>query len=232
MRFHFFPISMLFVCFAGGAIAQTSSAPTCADLHLVPAVRECTAVHAIPIRDSSVLISVRRKTCFGGVCNAKDLEESLQTRGVKAAANGGSAVIGFFLASTEGARHLLQVRHIEFSPAMRDEGYVIAPMGERSLTVIAATPAGMFYGAQTVKQLIRGIGQGYGATGSDASRLAGDGASRAFGRLVAWAAAEYGVSQTRNPHAGGIQVQHLLALLRSTRLRMPARRSRRFQAAR
>ncbi len=159
MRFHFFPISMLFVCFAGGAIAQTSSAPTCADLHLVPAVRECTAVHAIPIRDSSVLISSEKEAHASAEFAIKDLEESLQTRGVKAAANGGSAVIGFFLASTEGARHLLQVRHIEFSPAMRDEGYVIAPMGERSLAVIAATPAGLFYGAQTVKQLLRGNGK-------------------------------------------------------------------------
>ena len=38
---------LLFVCAAVGAIAQTAAAPTCADLHLVPAVRECTAVECI-----------------------------------------------------------------------------------------------------------------------------------------------------------------------------------------
>ncbi len=36
------------------------------------------------------------------------------------------------------------------------KGYVLAPRGENSLAVIAETPAGIFYGAQTVKQLMRG----------------------------------------------------------------------------
>src|ERR1035438_8274257 len=41
-------------------IAQVSAlttAPTCADLHLVPAVRECTAVAAIPIADLGFFVT-------------------------------------------------------------------------------------------------------------------------------------------------------------------------------
>jgi hypothetical protein len=42
---------------------------------------------------------------------------------------------------------------------MHDEGYVIVPAGTRGLAVIAETSAGIFYGAQTVKQLTRGSGK-------------------------------------------------------------------------
>ena len=40
---------------------------------------------------------------------------------------------------------------------MQDEGYVITPDGNR-IVVIGATAAGVFYGAQTVKQLVSGDG--------------------------------------------------------------------------
>jgi hypothetical protein len=42
---------------------------------------------------------------------------------------------------------------------MRDEGYVILPVGKYNLAVIAETSTGIFYGVQTVKQLIRGSGK-------------------------------------------------------------------------
>jgi hypothetical protein len=48
---------------------------------------------------------------------------------------------------------------LTFDPAMHDEGYIIVPDGQGGLAVIAETSAGIFYGAQTVKQLIRGSGQ-------------------------------------------------------------------------
>jgi hypothetical protein len=43
---------------------------------------------------------------------------------------------------------------------MHDEGYVLTPDGQGGLAVIADTGAGIFYGVQTVKQLIRGVGAG------------------------------------------------------------------------
>jgi N-acetyl-beta-hexosaminidase len=42
---------------------------------------------------------------------------------------------------------------------MHDEGYIIVPDKRNGIDVIAETSAGLFYGAQTVKQLIRGSGK-------------------------------------------------------------------------
>ncbi len=57
------------------------------------------------------------------------------------------------------AKELLAHNHLTFDPAMHDEGYIIVPDGQGGLAVIAETSAGIFYGAQTVKQLIRGSGK-------------------------------------------------------------------------
>jgi hypothetical protein len=62
-------------------------------------------------------------------------------------------------ANAEPAKALLERNHLHFDPEMHDEGYVIVPDGEGGLAVIAETSAGVFYGAQTVKQLIRGSGK-------------------------------------------------------------------------
>ena len=50
MRLHFPFLSILF-CGATCAVAQTAppAVPTCADLHLVPAPRECASVRTIPV---------------------------------------------------------------------------------------------------------------------------------------------------------------------------------------
>jgi hypothetical protein len=156
MRFHFSWISILFVCLAGGAIAQTGSAPTCADLHLVPAVRECKAVKLEPIGGSGLFILVQK--------NSEDefaAEEIRQFVGGKRGT--GSPHSTFIrlerLATSQQAKDVLQRNHLTFDPAMHDEGYVIAPGEGDTLHVIAETSAGLFYGAQTVKQLLRGSGR-------------------------------------------------------------------------
>ena len=158
MRLRFCCAFFAFLCSALVGIAQTP-APTCADLHLVPAVRECTAMHSIPIGGSGVLISSAKESQDAAEFAIKDLDETLQSHGVKVVNRDSSATIGFFLTSAENAKHILQDRHIEFATAMHDEGYVIAPKGESVMMVLADTPTGLLYGAQTVKQLIRGSGK-------------------------------------------------------------------------
>jgi hypothetical protein len=56
-------------------------------------------------------------------------------------------------------KELLARNHLAFDPAMHDEGYVIVPDGPHGLAVVAETSAGLFYGAQTAKQLLRGSGK-------------------------------------------------------------------------
>jgi len=62
-------------------------------------------------------------------------------------------------ADSEPAKALLDRDHLTFDAAMHDEGYVLVPDGQGGLAVIGATSAGIFYGVQTVKQLIRGAGK-------------------------------------------------------------------------
>ena len=71
---------------------------------------------------------------------ADDLAQTLQSRGIPLSPS------GFTLQLSPNAP-------ADLPPAARPEGYEIAVSGN-TLTVSAATPAGLFYGAQTVKQLI------------------------------------------------------------------------------
>jgi hypothetical protein len=155
MRLHLAATSLLFLCATAGAFAQTApAAPTCADLHLVPAPRECTAVQAIPIGGIGFFVTAETNAEDGFA--AEDLiEESLGKREVQKDA----PFIRLERAESAQAQALLAQHHLAFDPAMHDEGYIIVPDGQGGLAVIAETSPGLFYGAQTVKQLIRGSGK-------------------------------------------------------------------------
>jgi hexosaminidase len=145
MRLRFALASLVLVC-AAGAVAQPSAAPTCADLHLVPAVRECTAIKVIPIGTAGLRILSEKNA--EDEFTTKDLELWLGNRGIKHGIEQSTA-IRFERVSGEGSKEL---------SSKSEEAYGIAP-ASGGLTVTAATGAGIFYGAQTVKQLIRGSGK-------------------------------------------------------------------------
>jgi hypothetical protein len=88
----------------------------------------------------------------------RDLAETLKMRNVPVNEHDAPPLLFFRVDSKQGAS-LLESIHLQFDPAMNDEGYVIAPAGVRSIVVIAKSASGFFYGAQTVKQLIRGSGK-------------------------------------------------------------------------
>jgi hypothetical protein len=46
--------SLILFSAAATALAQSPAPPTCADLHLVPAVRECMAVQVLPVGELGV----------------------------------------------------------------------------------------------------------------------------------------------------------------------------------
>jgi len=87
---------------------------------------------------------------------AEDLiEQSLGKRSVESDA----PFIRLERAESDQAKALLERNHLSFDKEMHDEGYAIVPDGQGGLAVIAESSAGIFYGVQTVKQLIRGSGK-------------------------------------------------------------------------
>jgi hypothetical protein len=156
MRRSFAVFTLLILCAAAGAFAQSApaAAPSCADLHLVPAPRECTAVQAIPIGSIGFFVTSEK--------NVEDqfaVEDLIEDRLGKRTVRSDAPFIRMERAQSAPAQALLAANHLSFDPAMHDEGYILLPDGQGGLAVIAETSAGIFYGAQTVKQLIRGSGQ-------------------------------------------------------------------------
>jgi hexosaminidase len=159
MRLRFCASSLAFLYSALVATAQ-APAPACADLHLVPAVRECRAVETTSLGDSHVDLPIRQESRDKNLSDTQfaveDLQQYLSGRGIntKSERSGGVSFAAANLQKEVLARH-----GITFDASMHDEGYAIAPDGRGGLVVIAETPAGFFYGAQTVKQLIRTSGK-------------------------------------------------------------------------
>jgi hexosaminidase len=149
---------VLLVCAGAGALGQTSSnaAPGCGDLHVLPAPRECTSVVSIAIGQAGLTVAAAADS--EDAFAAGDLKQAIVATGVAAGA-GRPARIELMRADSAGARAVLARAHLAFDAAMHDEGYVMAPRGANGLAVIAETSAGIFYGAQTVKQLIHGSGK-------------------------------------------------------------------------
>ncbi len=119
-----------------GAYAQT--------LKLIPLPRE---IHAAA--DRSVLAGIR-VVCTGCASDdqftADDLMQTLAQRSVSAGAGPGALIIELVHSSGAGLP-------AGFTEEMRAEGYRIEPSAA-GLRVLGATAEGLFYGAQTVKQLL------------------------------------------------------------------------------
>jgi len=87
---------------------------------------------------------------------AQNLTQALIQSGLTVATPA-DLTITLLRADTPAARQLLASTHLAFDAPMHDEGYIL--LGQKSpsgatVTIIGATSAGIFYGAQTLKQLI------------------------------------------------------------------------------
>jgi hexosaminidase len=124
-----------------------------ADPHLLPKPREVAAGTFAPI---SGIIAISSGASAEDRFAAKDLAESLRERGLRVASgSSGGFTIQLLRASTAEAKSLLAANKQEFTAEQTPEGYVIVTTG-RSAHVIGATAEGIFYGAQTMKQLVQG----------------------------------------------------------------------------
>ncbi len=122
---------------------------------LIPAPREFTPGAAVALKGAvAVTAGVDKNDRFA----AADLAVTLKERGVKVAAPG-ALTIHLLRSSSPGAKALLAKHKLTFTDEMKDEGYVLVAE-PKSITVVGATAAGVFYGAQTARQLVTGFGAG------------------------------------------------------------------------
>ncbi len=136
------------------ALAQGSSTsgPT-----LSPQPQQIQAQGLVPVHAADVVVP-------GGdpedLFAAQDLGQTLRQRSILLSPAAGPADLTVNLLRTDSdrAHQLLSDNHLSFDPAMHDEGYILLsrqdPSGGDTVNIIAETSAGVFYGVQTLKQLV------------------------------------------------------------------------------
>ena len=130
-------------------LAAVAQAP-----RLIPAPREFTAGAAAPLSGTiAITASADRNDKFA----AADLARTLKERGVKVSPTAGALRISLLRTTSPKGKAVLAARKLEFSAEMKDEGYVVVAE-LKAIKVVAASAAGLFYGAQTARQLITGRG--------------------------------------------------------------------------
>jgi hexosaminidase len=135
------------VCFAAGAVGPA----------LIPMPREFqpgpeVTVHAVTVTVPGALPE--------DVFAAQDLAETLKQRGLRVSPAVGvtDLLVTLLRADSAAGREALTSQKLIFDAAMQEEGYVLlATTGH--VTVIGATAAGVFYGVQTLKQMMECNGE-------------------------------------------------------------------------
>ncbi|MGH7655490.1 MAG: beta-N-acetylhexosaminidase [Gemmatimonadaceae bacterium] len=135
------------------AIAAAGSPLRAADdPRLIPKPREVTAGELAPLAGS---VAITTGTSEDDRFAAKDLIETLKARGIHAVTGtDGGYHISLLRADAPAARRVLASSGLAFDDAMKAEGYVLVTKKDGA-TVVASSGAGLFYGTQTLKQLIR-----------------------------------------------------------------------------
>ncbi|HUZ94797.1 MAG TPA: beta-N-acetylhexosaminidase [Edaphobacter sp.] len=128
-------------------LALTTFASAQSSIKLIPMPREVHATADVPL-PHGVRIVCAAPCSEEDHFAATDLGTTLQERNISSVSPS-----GFVIELTRLANHPVA----DFTAEMKPEGYVISAT-HNSLTVTAATAEGLFYGAQTVKQLIVGDG--------------------------------------------------------------------------
>jgi hexosaminidase len=127
------------------------------DLHLIPRPREVFAGEQLSLENGLAILTA--DNFADDRFAARDLTQELEKRGIPAASAAKASVIVELLRVDQlQAKRILSQRGILFTPEMHDEGYLITNR-RRMVEVIAASGAGIFYGVQTLKQLIEGNGK-------------------------------------------------------------------------
>ncbi len=148
-KFRFERFAALALIAAGSFGIAQAAAPA-----LLPMPREYSARDTASLAHGvSVTGAIDSEDSFA----AKDLSEWLEKLNVSTAHGHSVASIELLHTESRRAAKLLSTAAIKIDAAMHDEGYAIVPTAT-GVAVIADTSTGLFYGAQTVKQLVTGSG--------------------------------------------------------------------------
>lgn len=142
-------LRFLWVCsiLAGGFAHAANTAP-----QLIPQPREVHAGELRPLH--SVVIRVPRGNKEDTFA-AENLRRAFVERGltISKVVQPRGLTVWLLRADTAEAKRLLAGEKLVFDPAMHDEGYVLISR-PGSVSIVGATAAGVFYGAQTLKQMV------------------------------------------------------------------------------
>jgi hypothetical protein len=143
-------IQILSLLLAASAAGAQTAEPS---LALIPQPRQVARLHDVTLkRGLGIELPGNAEDRFA----ARDLGDALKARDIRVVYGTGVPVrVEFLRNGTARARALLADAKFEWTAAMDDEGYAIVS-GDTHVTVIAHSAAGIFYGAQTVKQLVTG----------------------------------------------------------------------------
>jgi hexosaminidase len=132
---------------AGGLPARAADDP-----RLIPKPREITVGDLVPLTKNVVVAaSSNDDDRFA----AKDLAETLKARGLRVSTEAeGGFRIAFVRLDSPNAHRTLEAAGLALTDEMKSEGYVLVTTKDGAV-VVANSGAGIFYGAQTLKQLIR-----------------------------------------------------------------------------
>ena len=121
---------------------------------LIPIPREFHPAAATTFRTLSVTVpAADPEDLFA----ASDLTQTLTLRGLTLTTSAPPETVNLLRAASPAALRALAASKLAFEPAMHDEGYILIATPGR-VTIIAETAAGIFYGVQTLKQLIECTG--------------------------------------------------------------------------
>ena len=144
---------MLLLCItAAPQLAAQAPAP----IPLIPLPREVLRGPRVALGAG---IAITHGGAAGDAFTARDLMQSLGERRIPAdtIASAARYTVQLLRLATPAAQQLLRERRITFDSAMSAEGYVL--LADANATrIVAAGARGLYYGAQTVKQLIIGSG--------------------------------------------------------------------------
>ncbi len=133
------------------AFAVVSSAQTVAP-KLIPQPRELHSSGDIALHSATITVP---RADTADLFAAQNLGEALMQRGIAVAPSAGKPdlTITLLRADSDLAAQTLQQHHLTFTPAMDAEGYILIA-DRTSVIIIGKSSAGIFYGAQTLKQLV------------------------------------------------------------------------------